>query len=133
MRHHRHKLVLLIPCLIASAAGPAIAEGTCNVRGPWDIFQSNGPVVRVTLSQNDQTGVLVGTASHEAGTVVGTAKGAMSGRSFQLTISWAGGAVGEYIGVVGAGDRVTGTGFEAGRPANVATWNSGDKSFFGCP
>src|SRR5262245_35119213 len=76
---------IVLTGFVTAATSPVAAQQTCNVRGPWDIIQSNGPVVRIDLRQDD-SGALVGTASTSEGTVVGTASGSIQGRSFQLTI-----------------------------------------------
>jgi hypothetical protein len=118
-------------CGSVLANSSSMAENSCNVRGPWNIVQSNGPTVRINLSQDEGSGALSGTARSDD--VSGNASGRIQGRAFELTINWSNGQLGQYTGVIGNGDRIKGTTADATNPSSVATWNAGQKSFFGCP
>ncbi|GHI40660.1 hypothetical protein [Streptomyces violascens] len=103
----------------ATATVPSFFAG-----GTWMLYQSNGPVVTLNLTQ-DGSGQLYGSASC-CGSVVGTIEygAAVDGTSISFTIAWSNGSRGRYTGSLGADRRLSGFTFDLNNPSSQATWST---------
>ena len=103
--------------------------------GTWEIAQSTGYRVLVTITQEDDR--LSATASHSGGAVTATrATGFVNGPNFELTITWNNGTEGKYTGQFSHGPFtpppigfLKGETFDTKHPASRATWQSEGKNF----
>jgi hypothetical protein len=97
-----------------------------NVSGDWSIFQSNGFVVQVHLTQDG--GLIFGSAN--TGSTSGEVRrgSSVNGGTFLLVIDWHNGTMGEYNGNVGLNGRLTGISFDLSHPESQASWFS-DRTF----
>jgi hypothetical protein len=88
---------ILTPLGLFCNEGGIVMGPFMDVSGSWDIVQSSGFRVRITVFQtNDQ---LTATASHSAGTVLSLdATGSVRGPEFDITITWKNGTKGQYHG-----------------------------------
>lgn len=106
-----------------------------DASGNWNIFQSNGPVVEITVNQNGNN--LSGTAAITSG---GTGQGDILTESIVqnqfilLVIDWrkSFNAVGEYHGWFGLNGRMIGIGFDRINPQSQTFFNS-DREFHVTP
>ncbi len=105
----------------AVQAAPAAAPGL-HVGGTWKLYQSNGPVVTMNLSQ-DSAGTLYGSASccGNPGTI---RSGRVDGTSIYFVIAWSNGALGRYTGNLGPDSRLSGYTFDINNPSSQANWNT---------
>src|SRR5690349_6392918 len=93
-----------------------------DVRGHWNLRQSNGFVVDLHMQQ---TGTAIqGVASQSGGQVSGTGEGSVHGNQFLLSIQWSNGSIGEYNGSFNSIGRLTGVTFDVNHPQSQATWVS---------
>jgi hypothetical protein len=107
---------------------------TFNVGGTWNLSQSNGQHVNLTLNQDVVSGHLTGSARF--GGTSGTCDGFMKGELFFLNIKWTDGKFGEYNGRMGVdypinrGSRLWGVARSSAPLTDQATWY-GDLCFQG--
>ncbi|MGQ4437019.1 hypothetical protein [Streptomyces sp. SAS_260] len=122
--------VALAPAVSAAPATPqhtavqaalAAAPGF-NVGGTWKLYQSNGPVVTMNVSQ-DSAGTLYGSASccGNPGTI---RSGRVDGAGIYFVIAWSNGALGRYTGTLGPDRRLSGYTFDINNPSSQANWNT---------
>jgi hypothetical protein len=106
-----------------------------NIAGQWQIKQSNGFTVDVSLEQkNDQ---LTAFCSHSGGKVRSKgASGVVQGDSMILTIPWDNGSRGEYTGRLEKGfftkvneGILKGTTKDLDHPSSTASWEVPDRVF----
>jgi hypothetical protein len=112
-----------------------------DVRGAWQIVQSNGYRVNVDITQPVEVsvepvagqvrlptdGVLTGTA-HEItphGTDVSqqSLNGQLNGDSFQIVVDWHNGTIGQYNGTFDPFGNLSGVTFDTRTPTAQATWH----------
>lgn len=105
-----------------------------RVNGKWDIVQSNGFRVTVTIDQtNDQ---LSAAAVSSTGVSSTSATGSVNGPDFSLLIHWEGGAIGLYTATWSHGwftepplGYLQGTTVDQTHPTSRATWVSDGRTF----
>lgn len=116
---------------------------SADLSGDWNIFQGNGFVVHVGLSQTAE-GKLFGSASHSNGQVKSkegdgvtgfvfqrpTPDGHLVGDRMELTITWDDGSKGVYSGNFLTDGLLQGVTHDANNLASQATWVS-DQRFPG--
>ncbi|MCX4816629.1 hypothetical protein OG601_39180 [Streptomyces sp. NBC_01239] len=105
----------------AVQAAPAAAPGF-YVGGTWKLYQSNGPVVTMNVSQ-DSAGTLYGSASC-CGTPGTIRSGRVDGTGIYFVIAWSNGALGRYTGNLGPDRRLSGYTFDINNPSSQANWNT---------
>jgi len=106
-----------------------------NLAGRWQITQSNGSVVDVSMKQEGDR--LSAFCTHSNGSVRSTdASGTVRGDSMILTITWDDGTKGEYTGRLETGHfaRINegilkGTTRDLFHPTSTATWEVMDRVF----
>lgn len=94
--------------------------------GVWSIFQSNGPVVKVTLDQNGEA--LSGSAVYDGGNGTVTS-GNVTNDEFFISVEWTRSSHGQYHGRFGNDGAITGITYDLNSPGNSATWNTGTTAF----
>lgn len=91
------------------------------VEGSWVAHQSNGFDVTFNLRRTDHL-LLTGSATHTGGGQSRSLNGRLADNRIVMTVEWGPGSVGEYNGVFGVDDRLTGHTFDIRNPGSQATW-----------
>jgi hypothetical protein len=114
-----------------------------NVSGNWQIVQSNGYKVNVSINQPVEVleepppvgelrlltdGALTGTADEitPRGTDVSQQNpvtGQLNGDSFEILVDWRNGTKGQYSGTFDPVGNLTGVTFDVDHPGSQATWH----------
>lgn len=132
------------PLAALSAAVAAVlssgAEAVCarwDLSGDWGAVQSNGFQPRFVLRQTPNgfqgdvayvmsggvtTYLLVIQKGNPAKIIRGTAQGAVSGNSIEITVQWNNGSVGVYTATINDFGRMQGVTFDQQNPKSTATW-----------
>ncbi|MGW1728636.1 hypothetical protein ACWCQK_37880 [Streptomyces sp. NPDC002306] len=111
----------VVPRHAAAQAAPAAAP-RFYAGGTWKLYQSNGPVVTMNVSQ-DTAGALYGSASC-CGTPGTIRTGRVDGTSIYFVIGWSNGALGRYTATLGPDRRLSGYTFDINNPSHQANWNT---------
>src|SRR5687768_11167219 len=97
-----------------------------DVRGNWQLRQTNGFVVDVSIPFVNTDGSFPVTATHTNGSVRGSGFGRVggdiAGDDFQFRVGWSNGTEGAYIGVFDTGGVINGSTFDVQNPSSTAGW-----------
>jgi hypothetical protein len=105
---------------MASVAQTARAAPGFYAGGIWQFYQSNGAVVTVNVTQ-DENGRLYGSAANDgaSGTIE---EGWVFGTEIYFVIGWWNGSRGRCVGTLGADRHLSGTSVDLTHPESQATW-----------
>jgi hypothetical protein len=117
MKIYKNGAYFVTGALALLSASQALA-GTCHLSGTWRLVQDNNFTVTVNMRENGDS--LSGTASTRGMGGISNISGEKTGySSFEFTVNWANGAVGEYRGDVKRNKFARGT-------TNGVGWHSLD-------
>ena len=97
-------------------------ESRLKLKEDYTIIQSNGFVVDLVIHQDDNNN-LNGSASIRNTTTTGTLKGYVDGKQVVFQITWSGGLIGEYDGMINRELRIYGIGIDIKNNV-LAMWSS---------
>jgi hypothetical protein len=91
-----------------------------NASGSWSLYQANGPIVRLNLTQ-DSNGILYGTArwDNDMSTVN---EGAVTGSNISFSFHWGNGGRGRHVGSLTFDRRLSGSVYNPFNPSEQSTW-----------
>jgi hypothetical protein len=100
-----------------------------DIRGKWQLRQSNNFVVDVTVALVNADGSFAVTADHSNGTVKGAGFGRLGGVTvggdeIHFRIGWGNGTEGAYNGVFDPSGTIHGSTFDVQNPTSTAGWTS---------
>jgi hypothetical protein len=95
-----------------------------NIKGRWEICQTNSFVVLFDIQSQRPNGTILGTASHSNNTVVGAGYGELLEDQFVFTVTWNNDTQGKYIGQFNAQGVLNGATFDVNNPQVYAGWES---------
>ncbi|MEU4163468.1 hypothetical protein [Actinoplanes sp. NPDC026670] len=104
----------------AAQEASVVTAPNFNATGNWSLYQANGPVVRLNLTQ-DSNGKLYGTArwDNDMSTVN---DGAVTDSNIAFSVHWGNGGRGRYVGSLTFDRRLSGSVYNPFNPSEQSTW-----------
>ncbi|MEV6882376.1 hypothetical protein [Streptomyces sp. NPDC051135] len=101
-----------------------------DVTGTWHLKQSNGPLVEMRITGQDENGTFADQGNASFDGVSGPLKDARAtDTEITFQVPWSNGPVGRYVGRFDFQGRLTGVTFAEGNPSQQAQWVVDEKTF----